>query len=522
MRVNASWTRLAIILVGLGSLGLGAACSSGSPSTDGPSTSSSHALSRAFEATARTHGVPRDLMVAIAATEHGLGVAAKREVEAEVEIPSAGPMQLRHGHLDTLARAAALLHTTELALRQDADLALDGGAAVLAELASTTGAREDDLATWQSAIEEMSGYSDELRRHEYAHRVFALLARGGHFEGRDGETIALGAHDLPPTLTLDISSTLRAAATQPEFPGAEWIPTSCVNKCNTTRAGASVTHIVIHDTECGWDVAVATLQNDPGKSVQYIVGTDGRTAQFVPESYTAWHSGNAYYNARSVGIEHVGYAAKPFTDKQYAASAELVKYLRAKYTVAADRAHIIGHDQVPDGPVIGETSAPCALSPKACTTSGHYGGANNHGDPGIWEWATYMPRIGGEAKCSDVTSVLNCSYDDTRAFHCVNDKVEVLECTACTVMPTGQADECTVKPAAAPPEPTPSATGEAPKPPPGAPATPVVDDGPVPQGGDDGCSIASRAPLAGHANTGLLLVGLGIVAGALRRTRRRA
>jgi hypothetical protein len=124
------------------------ACSSQPETT----ASSDQALSRAFEASAQHHAVPRDLMVAIAVTEHGLEVAAKRDVSPEVEIPSAGPMQLRHGRLDTLARAATLLHTTELELRKDADLALEGGAAVLAELAAKSGAQAGDLASWQSAM----------------------------------------------------------------------------------------------------------------------------------------------------------------------------------------------------------------------------------------------------------------------------------------------------------------------------------------------------------------------------------
>ncbi|MDB4998527.1 MAG: hypothetical protein JWM74_5959 [Myxococcaceae bacterium] len=524
MRVNAGRTRAGIMsAVTLGTMCLAAgACSSQSE----PTTTSDQALSRAFEASAKGHAVPRDLLVAIAVTEQGLEIAAKRDVSPDVEIPSAGPMQLRHGRLDTLARAATLLHTTELELRKDRDLALDGGAAVLAELASKSGAKPTDLATWQDAIEEMSGYADDAHRHEYAHRVFAVLARGGTFDARDGEKITLPKHDLPPTLTLDISLTLKASAASSEYAGAEWIPTSCVNKCNTTRDGASVTHIVIHDTECSWDVAVATLQNDPGKSVQYIVGTDGRVAQFVPESYTAWHGGNSYYNARSVGIEHVGYATKPFTEKEYAASAELVKYLRNKYNVPADRAHIIGHDQIPDGPVIGQTAAPCGLSPKACTASGQYGGSNNHSDPGIWEWPTYMARIGGASKCDDVSALFNCSYDNTHAFRCVNNAVELLECTSCTVQPVGQDDQCTVKPAATPDPPATAPTGttggEPPTPPPAAaPANPIPDE-PVPEGGDNGCNASGRT--GGASGHGILLAGLaglGLVVAGRRRARRR-
>jgi N-acetylmuramoyl-L-alanine amidase-like protein len=301
----------------------------------------------AFASSAAAASVPRDLLVAIAQVEGGLDMVAHRDVELDNEVPAAGPLMLRHGKLDTLARAAVLSGQSELTLRQETDLALDAGAKVLAELGAKTGAT-DDLASWQAAIEEMSGYQDDAHRHAYAHRVFAVLASGGKLAGRDGEMIVVPAHpDIPISLTIDLDSTIHIEGA--EFPGAEWFPTSCVNKCDTTRGGNAISRVVIHDTEGGWDASVATLQNDPGKSVHYIVGTDGRVGQFIPESYTGWSVGNYYYNQRTVSIEHVGYSTKPYTEKQYAASAELVKYLDKKYNVAPDRNHIIGHDQVPDG-----------------------------------------------------------------------------------------------------------------------------------------------------------------------------
>src|SRR5204862_7799355 len=146
----------------------------------------------------------------------------------------------------------------------------------------------------------------------------------------------------------------------------EWFPTPSANKWTAGRGGNTVSKIVIHDTEGGWDASVATLRNDPNKSVQYIVGTDGRVGQFVHDGDTAWHAGNWYYNQRSIGIEHVGYWTQAYPNALYAASAELVKHLAAKYGVPKDRAHIIGHDQIPNGNRIAEGSAPCADSPSSC------------------------------------------------------------------------------------------------------------------------------------------------------------
>jgi hypothetical protein len=378
-------------------LGLGVACG-GEPSASGVVGP----YGESIQAAAAAHGVPRDLVVAIAQTEGGLAMPARRDVEVSATVPVAGPLELRHGAFDSLGRGAALMGTSELALRQDADLGLEAGVRVLADVGARLGANGGELATWGAAIEEMGGYADAPHRAKYMHRVFALLARGGTFAGRGGEAIELPAHaEIPFDLTVDVDTTTHILGGA-EYPGAEWFPTDCTNKCDTTRNGNSVTEIAIHDTEGGWDASVATLQNDAGKSVHYIVGTDGTVGQFVPESYTAWHVGNYWYNEHMVGIEHVGYFDQPYADAEYEASGKLVKYLASKYGVATDREHVLGHDQVPNGDVMPEDSPPCEASPAVCETGTSYGGSDNHRDPGDWQWCTYMTEwLGGACKCND-------------------------------------------------------------------------------------------------------------------------
>lgn len=519
-----------------------AACSSPASDTAAPvvqTSSASGALSLSFARAAEGAGVPRDLLVAIARVEDGLEMPAQRlDIDEDAAVPAAGPLMLRHGKLDTLARAAALSGKTELELRKNTDVALEAGALVLAELGAKTGARADDITSWKDAIEEMSGYADDAHREEYAHRVFATLARGGTLDARDGETITLPKHDLPPGLTLDISFKLHTLAVA-QFPGAQWIPTSCSNKCTPGRAGNKVEYIVIHDTEGGWDASVATLQNDPQKSVQYIVGTDGKVAQFVTEETTAWHAGNFHFNQRSVGIEHVGYSTKPYTEANYAASAKLVDYLAKKYNIARDRAHIIGHDQVPNGTRIAQSSAPCSASPKGCASNLNYGGAGHHTDPGVWEWATYMPRFNGSAKCNDVTSLWNCSNDKKSAFRCAGGNVTVDLCDApgaCEVKPNGQDDVCHSKPASVTPPPdtfeprepgtagtpeltAPGSNDEAAPDTTGAPISAGDDLAPPPSAseGAGGCSTSSR-PTGGSSGVAL---GLVLVAGSFIAARRR-
>jgi N-acetyl-anhydromuramyl-L-alanine amidase AmpD len=371
----------------------------------------------------------------------------------------------------------------------------------------------------------MGGFGDDAHREKYVHDVFATLARGGTFEGRDGEEIALAAHpELPPALTIDVSFKVKTLAGA-QYPGAEWFPTSCANKCNASRGGAAVEYVLVHDTEGGWNASVATLQNDPGKSVQYIIDVDGRVGQFVSEETLAWHCGNSHYNARSIGIEHVGYSTKPYPEAEYAASAKLVEHLTTKYKIPRDRAHIIGHDQVPNGNKIASSSAPCADSPKGCQGNVSYGGASHHTDPGVWEWAVYMQRFGGTAKCNDATAIWNCSNDKTHAFRCAGGLVEVNACTGgCTTMPNGVDDVCTLQPQSTPPMTDDPLAGskvdgdvgdtepEEPK---------ELKSATVTEGAEaDGCSLAAPGRARGQGSRLASVVGLAIALGAIARRRR--
>ena len=78
--------------------------------------------------------------------------------------------------------------------------------------------------------------------------------------------------------------------------------------------------------------------------------SDGHVAQHVNPKNVGFHAGNWYVNMHSVGIEHEGFAATGatwYTESMYRSSAALVKHLATKYGIPLDRAHIIGHDQVP-------------------------------------------------------------------------------------------------------------------------------------------------------------------------------
>jgi hypothetical protein len=104
----------------------------------------------------------------------------------------------------------------------------------------------------------------------------------------------------------------------------------------------------------------------------------------VSERDVAWHAGNGWVNAHSVGIENEGYTFVPwtFTDAEYRASSRLVASLLRHYVLPIDRRHVIGHAEVRD-PVRPWLS----------------GGSSHHTDPGpYWDWPRFMSYVRSYAR----------------------------------------------------------------------------------------------------------------------------
>lgn len=163
-----------------------------------------------------------------------------------------------------------------------------------------------------------------------------------------------------------------AAAGDTDYPSAHWTPASTSNYTVSTRPSAyPVQYVIIHVTQETFSDAVAIFQN-PAKQVSahYVVrSVDGYIDQCVRERNIAWHAGNWDYNTRSIGIEHEGYVDQPeyFTDAMYEKSALLTASVCDRYGIPKDRAHILGHVQVP---------------------------GTDHTDPGPnWDWVRYIRLV---------------------------------------------------------------------------------------------------------------------------------
>jgi N-acetyl-anhydromuramyl-L-alanine amidase AmpD len=134
----------------------------------------------------------------------------------------------------------------------------------------------------------------------------------------------------------------------PYVPQSEWIPTE--TNYWEGRDGASIDYIVIHYTDISYARtlrAFKILASDV--SAHYVIRGDGHIAQMVFEANTAWHSGNAWFNRHSIGIElELDRATNPvFTAEQYYAAAALLCAISARQGVPLDREHVVGHNEVP-------------------------------------------------------------------------------------------------------------------------------------------------------------------------------
>jgi hypothetical protein len=168
-----------------------------------------------------------------------------------------------------------------------------------------------------------------------------------------------------------------SAASEVRRPAITWLRGEG-NFTKSHRRPSSIDCIVIHATEGSFWGSVRWLRNQHAHaSSHFVVSRSGRIVQLVHLSDIAWHAGNWRVNAESVGIEHEGWTGDPagFTPAQYDASARLAAYIARRSLLPIDRAHIIGHAQVP-GP------------------RGGWGGSSHHTDPGrYWNWTRYLELV---------------------------------------------------------------------------------------------------------------------------------
>jgi N-acetyl-anhydromuramyl-L-alanine amidase AmpD len=148
------------------------------------------------------------------------------------------------------------------------------------------------------------------------------------------------------------------------MPGAEYVASP---NCDNRSGNAPVSCIVLHATVEPTTEGTIKIFLDTARQVSahFVVGKDGRIVQMVPLEKRAWHAGVSVFdgvkrvNDYSIGIEIVNLndGKDPYTDAQYRAVADIIRFVRMHYTVPDAR--IVSHAQIALPP--GRKSDPLGL-----------------------------------------------------------------------------------------------------------------------------------------------------------------
>ncbi|GII90486.1 amidase [Sinosporangium siamense] len=340
----------------------------------------------------------------------------------------------------TLMRAAELTGIAPERLRRDPDANIRGGAALLADHQRALGGHKSaNPADWYDAVAAYGG--DPAGSTGFADEVFGTIQAGAARTTDDGFALRLGAHPAlgaHPTLGADRDRSPRRyrlhrnpgpdrqrpkwgkkrrgghgrhdrparrdhrrRAECPESLACEWMPAAYARTGRKSYGNhdrlhedRKIDYIVIHDTEGSFRGVPSMVNNPRYVSWHYTIRSeDGHVAQHVRTGDIAWHAGNWDINSRSIGIEHEGYLARGgtwYTEAMYRASAKLVRHLADEHDIPLDRAHIIGHDNVP------------GITPDRVR--------GMHVDPGpYWDWARFFALLDAPFTATgeeDATSVI--------------------------------------------------------------------------------------------------------------------
>jgi hypothetical protein len=371
-----------------------------------------------FQRAGRAYGVPPSLLAA-------LSYAQTRWQDHDGRPSSSlgyGPMHLVDGAaaararglagkdgpvhvIDTLGEAARAAGLAEDSVKRDPAANIRACAALLARLQADAGhpvGVHTDPGEWFASVAHASGLVTAATQLDLADTVVRTLRRGGALTLADGSRLAMPAHsrtDVPERQRTPLVRRAREARQQRNRgpieapPGLDigWVPAPYEHYgpnpgdygnhdlAFRPRAPKDISHIVIHDTEATWDTTLALVQDPTYVSWQYSMrSSDGHAAQHVLARDVAWHAGNWWMNMHAIGLEHEGFAAHGpawYSEPMYRASATLVRWVIQENGIPLDRAHLIGHDQVP-GP----------------TTANIPG---MHWDPGpFWDWEHYFELLG--------------------------------------------------------------------------------------------------------------------------------
>lgn len=380
--------------------------------------SNSEELQQAFKKAAEEFDVPLEILMAVSYhqsrwNEHdghsevgGYGVMNLIDLDLNNDAKGKNEANLQSTadlSKNSLGMAAQLLGIDEKKLKTNTEQNIRGGAALLAQYATeTVGKIPVEIGDWYGAVMLFSGSNIKSIAEEFAEGVFTTIETGVERTTVNGQKVTLKGMEIEPNKHTAKNINLR----NPESSGADcpnglectFIPATYEQYSSSSRDygnydlaerpddGLDIRYIIIHDIEGSSESAINHFQAQSYVSAHYVLDSDdGTITQMVRPKDVAWHAGNWYFNAHSIGFEHEGFAVEGadwYSEQMYRSSAKLVKYLAETYNIPLDRQHIIGHDEVP-----GLTPARQAAM---------------HWDPGAyWDWSHFFNLLGEPINPSD-------------------------------------------------------------------------------------------------------------------------
>ncbi|KKO55382.1 N-acetylmuramoyl-L-alanine amidase [Paenibacillus sp. DMB20] len=376
----------------------------------------SNMLQEAFESAAEEFGVPVSILMSVSynltrwehhhgepSTSGGFGIMHLTDLPLQDKEDPSGiddednPTASDDPSLHTLSSAARLLNLDPDILKQDPVSNIRGGAALLAQYAQETlGKLPASESDWYGAVAKYSGSPESGAALEFADHVFETIQQGISRQTPEGQVFLLQSKDITPNPntvdTLHLRPTKPDIAECPRNLHCSYVPAayqqngddpsdySNYDLSGRPQFGPDIRYVVIHNTEETYQDTIDIFTNPNSYvSAHYVLrSSDGQITQMVKTKDVPWHAGNWYFNMHSIGLEHEGFAmegATWFTERLYRSSAALVRYLAKEYDIPLDRAHIIGHNEIP------------GLNPARQGVM--------HQDPGpFWDWEHYMELVG--------------------------------------------------------------------------------------------------------------------------------
>ena len=226
-------------------------------------------LAEEFDRASREYGVPRDLLLAMGYVNARWEMPPPSTSDYESGDPEGrgnyGVMALvRNPSRDTLGKASSLTGLSVEALKNDRVSNVNGGAAVLADLAGAQ--KPSDLGGWYDAVSDYGGGPP------YAEQVYEVLKDGASATTTTGEHLKLAPRDV------DVPALYSAQATG-DYPRSRWYGNGGSNYTESRREPTyDINTIVIHVTQGSWSSAINYFATVATIGLRPITPSDPPTA----------------------------------------------------------------------------------------------------------------------------------------------------------------------------------------------------------------------------------------------------